>query len=216
MKAKTVSLLILLIVLLAFRNPTNVRGLPDQFVINNADDINNLLPVASIDLNTLLSSVQPHFSVRYSNAIQFYDMELAPNDLQSLLSAIKVRPVVEYANAIVNIPLSYPSALIADTSPPMISNVVVNANVGGNAIISWVTDEFTISEVRYGIQTGVYDQTINDPLFNEQHAITISGVIPGSTYYYKIKCTDRSGNAVESQEYHFVATQRIYLPFVKR
>ena len=84
-------------------------------------------------------------------------------------------------------------------------------------IITWATDEFATSTVLYGTQPGVYSQTVSDPLYTEQHKITLTGLPPGTIpYYYVVRSTDRSGNTATSSEYTFNTQPFVYLPLIMR
>jgi hypothetical protein len=115
-----------------------------------------------------------------------------------LLIPIPDRFILQYANTNRELQLAYPTALFNDVTPPQINDVA--ANFG---IITWITDEFADSEVIYGESAGQYTQSVQDPLYVKQHEITLTGLTAGTTYYYKVRSADRSGNTFESVEYSF-------------
>jgi len=62
----------------------------------------------------------------------------------------------------------------------------------------------------------MYSQTVSDPLYAKQHEITLTGLTMGTTYYYKVCSTDRSGNTATSSEHSLTAQIPVYLPLVMR
>lgn len=111
--------------------------------------------------------------------------------------------------------LAYPVALINDTVPPQIRDVQAQT-VAGGVKITWTTDEFATSEVRYGTAPGVYTQVVSNPLYEKQHAVTLTGLTSGPTYYFVVRGADRSGNQAQSGVYQVRAQMKMYLPLVVR
>jgi hypothetical protein len=83
------------------------------------------------------------------------------------------------------------SALIPSTS--FLSN--------NSAIISWITDQPTTSEVRYGLQPGEYSYLASNPIYSEIHEVRLDGLTPFTDYYYKGQGSDQNGGTVESFEF---------------
>ena len=193
--------------------PVNpVRSQPDQFIITNADAVVYVDTAQSAELNSLIAGVDPRFVVEFANGIQYYGMTPISTELQNLLTQVADRFVIEYANANRFYDLTFPVELIADNVPPQISGLTAY----GNGLVQWNTDEYGTGEVHYGTQPGIYLNTISDPLFYKLHRITLPNLIPGTTYYFQVSCSDRSGNTAESAEQSFIASQPIYLPMVWR
>ncbi|QLQ04673.1 MAG: fibronectin type III domain-containing protein [Anaerolineae bacterium] len=59
--------------------------------------------------------------------------------------------------------------------------------MGGGVKITWTTDEFATSEVRYGTAPGAYTHTVSDPLFEKNHSLTLTGLTAGRTYYFIVR-----------------------------
>lgn len=84
-------------------------------------------------------------------------------------------------------------------SGPSISSVTTK-----KATISWVTSRSSDSKVSYGTDQGKYGEV--EPSNSSQvksHSIKLSGLNPGTTYYYKAKWTDEDGNTGTSEEKSF-------------
>jgi chitodextrinase len=104
----------------------------------------------------------------------------------------------------VYLPLVYPKELMNDMVPPVITQVSVLNVTSNSAAITWLTDEFADSVVNYGVNSTVYTAASTDNLYVKEHRIALAGLSFGTTYYFVVKCTDRSGNsAVNFEEYTF-------------
>jgi chitodextrinase len=105
----------------------------------------------------------------------------------------------------VYLPLVYPKELMNDMIPPVITEVSVLNVTSNSAEITWLTDEFADSVVNYGVSSTVYTATSTDNLYVKEHGIALAGLSSGTTYYFVVKSTDRSGNsAVSMEEYTFI------------
>lgn len=98
------------------------------------------------------------------------------------------------------------NATALDKTPPVISMVQVKAGaVPNSAIISWVTDEYSSSQIQYGLWP--YDNS-NTPIQNDPrtgqntgllvHEVGITGLLPKSTYVYRVISLDKDGNKAVS------------------
>jgi hypothetical protein len=92
---------------------------------------------------------------------------------------------------------SYVATYAADTTAPVITNVVAVPGSEG-VTITWTTDEPSTSVVNYGLDAGLGSQATT-PGFTTAHSVTISGLTPATTYYYRVTSADASGNASSGQ-----------------
>ena len=86
---------------------------------------------------------------------------------------------------------------VADDTPPSISQVKVNAIDGSTAVVSWKTNEEADSRVDYSTdQTFPTGQTFSvaSSAFVLDHSLTISGLVPNNTYYFRITSIDHASN----------------------
>lgn len=183
-------------------------------IVNNADSVWTTSVALSQDLANSTAGVQARVAVQYANSLRRLGLSTVPGGLQSLLEQMPARIVFQYANSSHQWQLSYPAALIDDTTPPVLSGIEVSSISIESVRIIWTTDEFATSTVLYGTQSGVYPQTVSDPLYAKQHTITLTGLTQGTTYYYEVRSTDRSGNTSTSSERSFTAQISIYLPLI--
>ena len=168
------------------------------------------------DLRTLFGQVPPRIILQYANIMRQAVLAAPPSELQhTLRPGRRSRLSWQYANTSRQVTLAYPVALIGDTLPPQIHDVRTQSMAGG-AKVTWTTDEFATSEVRWGAVPGVYTQTASDPLFEKMHILTLTGLTAGRTYYFVVRGADRSGNQAQSGEYQVKVQMKTYLPMVLR
>ena len=91
------------------------------------------------------------------------------------------------------------------TVPPSASHVDVDS-----ATIYWRTNEVSDSEIRYDVSSNTWSayanrQTAANLVTN--HSMTLTGLSPGTTYYYSVRSRDAAGNAVTSDEVFFTTDE---------
>ena len=84
-----------------------------------------------------------------------------------------------------------------DLTAPAISNVVVTA-ADSSAIVTWDTDELGDSFVEFGTDVNLLDVNIGDTKDVTEHEITLTNLLPGTTYFYKVGSVDRASNQADS------------------
>jgi len=162
----------------------------------------NLAAVPSA-FQALLGQVPDRVVFEYANTNRQFNLAAVHSAFQALLGQVSDRIVFEYANTNRSLSLAYPAVLINDTTPPQISQIAARTLSDDTAAITWTTDEFADGQVAFGVQSGQYTQTASDPLYAKQHIITLTAMMPGTTYYYQIRSADQSGNAYTSSENSF-------------
>lgn len=169
-------------------------------------------------LSNLLTSMESRVIVQHARANRHVHLSPIPTQFSSLLGEMLSRFVVQNARASRELALAYPVELVDDNQAPRGSNIEVSPVGDTSAIISWTTDEFADSTVRCGAQSGSYPMTFSDPLYVKAHAVTVTGLTVGTTYYCRVSSTDLSGNTYRSQEFTFQQMEEslIYLPLVLR
>lgn len=91
-----------------------------------------------------------------------------------------------------------------DTTPPTLSGIIYTGITKTTVDIYWKTQELSTSQVEYwsnGHQFSELDETLV-----LEHHVTLTGLIPGTTYYYKVISVDRAGNKAESEEFTFTTS----------
>jgi hypothetical protein len=92
-----------------------------------------------------------------------------------------------------------------DTTPPTISGVQSSSVTSSGATITWTTNEASSSVVEYGTTTS-YGSTATGSSGVTSHSVGLSGLSAGTTYHYRVKSTDGSGNTATSSDYTFTTT----------
>lgn len=89
----------------------------------------------------------------------------------------------------------------ADTTPPVISAVSVSDVTSDGATISWTTDEPSTSQVEYGVTTSSLS-SLNATMVTS-HTVILTDLSSDTTYNFKVRSNDASGNLAVSNEYIF-------------
>lgn len=196
------------------------NNISDRYVLYYADKLRFIDPLNALptDWNIILEQTPVHVTMFYADKIRYVNLNAVSASLLTLFSSVPKHIVLYYADKMRNVDMqsNYPALVINDTTPPQISAVKDNAINNDTVVITWVTDDFADSTIVYGMQSGVYTQSTNSPLFVKQHTITLTQIIADIDYYYKVRSTNQSGNMSESPEYLFVVQSQkyIYLPIV--
>jgi L-2-hydroxycarboxylate dehydrogenase (NAD+) len=69
-----------------------------------------------------------------------------------------------------------------------------------SATVCWETDELSTSIVEYGMSSA-YGFTKSDSKFVSSHAMTLTGLYPGTTYHFRVKSIDARNNMEASFDY---------------
>jgi phosphodiesterase/alkaline phosphatase D-like protein len=86
----------------------------------------------------------------------------------------------------------------ADTKPPVITKgPILKFKTDESAGVYWETDELALSRVEYGIDEN-YGAEVVDPdnIPRYRHYFTLTDLVLGTNYFYRVTSTDPSGNSV--------------------
>lgn len=97
-------------------------------------------------------------------------------------------------------------ALIARTTPPVISSVVTTGLTNNAVIVDWNTDEKADTLINYGLTASYTASTTLVSDLVTSHGQAITGLSPNTTYHYQIQSTDGWGNVARSPDYTFTTT----------
>jgi len=84
------------------------------------------------------------------------------------------------------------AAPAADTTAPSISGIAATPS-DTTAVITWTTDESSISWVVYGTSTA-YGLEKKTTSYVTSHSVTLTGLTAETTYHYQVKSKDSAGN----------------------
>ena len=102
------------------------------------------------------------------------------------------------------------AAAVTEKIPPVISLVKVREGANAGAIISWVTDEQSSSQVEYGLWPYANTTTPiqNDPTLGTNsgvfvHEVGLTSLLPKSSYVYRVISIDKYGNRAKGPDMQF-------------
>lgn len=94
-----------------------------------------------------------------------------------------------------------------DTTAPTISDLTISEVSDTSVKITWTTDESADSVVEYGT-TASYGSTKSDSTQTTSHLITLDSLSADTTYHYRVKSTDGSGNTAQTSDNTFVTAKQ--------
>jgi hypothetical protein len=90
-----------------------------------------------------------------------------------------------------------------DNTPPVISGVSAGTITSSGATITWTTNEASNTQVEYGLTTAYGSSTTLNGALVTSHSQAISGLAASTTYHYRVKSADASGNNATSGDFSF-------------
>jgi len=88
---------------------------------------------------------------------------------------------------------------VADVTAPVISGIAASPSTSSVAV-SWVTNEPANSRMFYGTTTAYGSSTTLDTVLVASHGQMILGLLPATTYHFRIQSQDASGNTATSSD----------------
>jgi type VI protein secretion system component Hcp len=101
-----------------------------------------------------------------------------------------------------------------DTSPPQISEVSANNVTTTTATINWMTDERADSQIEYGQDANYGNFSALDDNLVTSHAMTLSNLAASTTYHFRVRSKDASGNATVSNDFIFTTARDTQAPVI--
>ncbi|MCC6484366.1 MAG: family 10 glycosylhydrolase [Armatimonadetes bacterium] len=94
--------------------------------------------------------------------------------------------------------MSEQNFVLGGTPPPQISGVGVNSVTNTSATVQWTTDQAASSQVEYGITAAYGQSTSIDNTPVTSHSMALTGLLPSTTYHFRVKSTAPSGTSTSS------------------
>ncbi len=94
---------------------------------------------------------------------------------------------------------SSPSNGTTDTTLPSFQSVSPSSITKTGATINWKTDEPTTGQVDYWKTETDVLTTTEDTNLSTSHSVTLTGLDPGTTYYFKVTSTDAAENTATAK-----------------
>jgi hypothetical protein len=92
---------------------------------------------------------------------------------------------------------------LVDTTPPTIDNINARVTSSETAVISWTTNEAATSRIDYSSDPAILQDaapppadtlTVSSNTHLTVHQLALSGLVPDTTYYYRVTSMDAAGN----------------------
>ncbi|HKI50642.1 MAG TPA: fibronectin type III domain-containing protein [Geothermobacteraceae bacterium] len=96
--------------------------------------------------------------------------------------------------------------VVSMDTAPVITGPLVTELDPDRAVIEWTTNVASSTTVNYGTSSGVLDQSRSVAGSDIDHQVTLTGLFPATTYYYRVLSTDGSGHTATSDEATFTTT----------
>lgn len=88
----------------------------------------------------------------------------------------------------------------SDTQAPVISNIGSSQITRNSASISWNTDKDSDSQVEYGTTISYGSLISVNSGMGPTHSISLTGLVGGTTYHFRVKSKDAAGNLATSAD----------------
>ena len=92
---------------------------------------------------------------------------------------------------------SYQVVYSVDSVPPAISALTA-APADTTATVTWTTNETATSRVDYGTSSGSLTSTASSAGLTTSHRVVLTGLTPGTQYFYRATSADAAGNSATS------------------
>jgi hypothetical protein len=106
-------------------------------------------------------------------------------------------------------PLYTPTSTPVDSTPAIISAVASSLVTQTTAQIGWTTNEPADSQVEFGTSTAYGSTTPVNSTLTLTHSVGMSGLLPATTYHYRVVSVDRGGNVTRSADFTFTTSAPI-------
>ena len=158
-----------------------------QVTIEHANTIYHNVLAFLTGLTNVTNIVTPRVTTEYANTVYCADLDKVPVALANLSqTVVSSRLIFESANTNHCEALIYPKEFMADTIPPVIIDISVINMANNSANVTWKTDEFADSMLKYGMNSTAYTELSLDVLFVKDHEITLTVLSPDTTYYFVV------------------------------
>jgi len=145
----------------------------------------NVLAILT-ELTTVTNILTARITAEHANTVYCVDLDKVPVTLANLSQKV-VSSRLMFVSANINHceALIYPKEFLADTIPPVITDISVINMANNSAKVTWITDEFADSVLKYGVNSTATN-TCKDELFIKDPEITLTGLSPDTTYYFVV------------------------------
>lgn len=101
-----------------------------------------------------------------------------------------------------------------DAQAPAISQVATSNITMTAATVSWNTDEPADSQIEYGRETNYGSLSDRNANLVTSHTLTISNLVAGTTYHFRVHSKDAAGNLALSNDFTFTTVRDTQAPAI--
>ena len=128
--------------------------------------------------------------------------------LTSLLASTTYIFEVQSGNAVgttTSAQFSFKTLQMADTTPPVLSDVMAATMAPHSVVVTWTTNEPAMSKVFYGTTTPLNLTATTTPFvatttLSTSHSLTVSGLATSTLYHFVVQSKDTAGNTATSAD----------------
>jgi phosphodiesterase/alkaline phosphatase D-like protein len=117
------------------------------------------------------------------------------------------------ATASANNTFATPAAVLPSQAAPYVGYVAFWGVTSSSVAVSWSTDELATTQLAFGTSSSLGQLTALDSTLVVAHGATLTGLKPGTTYYFVAQSTNASGVTGYSQTYSFTTLSSALVPF---
>lgn len=118
--------------------------------------------------------------------------------------------ITTISNGIWSFLIAHPMQLV--TVPPVISAVSAQTTMN-SATVAWTTNTLSNSKVDYG-PTTAYTTSATNATMVTAHTVSITGLVAGTVYHFRVNSTDAWGNQAVSGDFTFTTAPGNTLPVI--
>jgi peptidoglycan hydrolase-like protein with peptidoglycan-binding domain/phosphodiesterase/alkaline phosphatase D-like protein len=94
--------------------------------------------------------------------------------------------------------------IVPDTTAPVISLITTASFATSTAIVTWTTNELANAQIEYGTSTSYGSVSPLASGYALTHSESLSGLLSGMTYHYRVISADAAGNLATSTDQTFI------------
>ncbi len=98
---------------------------------------------------------------------------------------------------------TFTTGVASDNTGPVISSVTVQNISASNATLTWTTDEPATSQIEFGPSASYGASTTKNETLQMSHNQIITGLTENTSYHFRVKSTDGSGNLSTTSDASF-------------
>lgn len=118
----------------------------------------------------------------------------------------RVMSVDATGNVAVSADYTFTTSAAADTTPPVITNIVSGSVTSAGATITWTTNEAATTQVDYGTTAAYGASTTLNTALVTAHSAALAELQASTTYHFRVRSADAAGNVAVSGDQTFTTT----------